>query len=178
MNPPASNFPDKLPQQVAWRLFLTVHALTCQKIDEGLQAEGCISFGDYDVLLTVNEATNETMTMGELADAVLLSKSGMSRRAARLAERGLLLRKQSRSDGRVFQVSLSAAGRRALNQAWKTYRPLIEQNFVQYLTEEEAEQMGKIYQRVLDQIGGEAHRGLLEARVTDAPKKKKRGGAA
>lgn len=160
----------KLKQQVAWRLFLTVHALACRQIDDGLRAAGTISFDDYDVLLTVNEAPGEALTMSGLADAVLLSKSGMSRRVTRLVDRGLLLRQQSRSDARVFQVRLSAAGRRALDKAWKVYEPLIEQYFAEMLTNQEAEQIGEVFQRVLDRIGSDSHKHLLKNQMTDAPK--------
>ena len=48
---------DTLPQQVAWRLFLTVHALATRRIDEQLLAAGVLSFDDYDVLLTVNASS-------------------------------------------------------------------------------------------------------------------------
>lgn len=173
MSPAPATIPsERLPQHVAWRLFLTVHALACQKIDDGLRATGCLSFDDYDVLLTVNEAPDETLTMSELAEAVLLSKSGMSRRVSRLVERSLLLRQQSSSDARVIRVRMSASGRRALNQAWEAYQPLIERCFAEHLTDQEAQQMGTIYQRVLDRIGGAAHKHLLENQVTDAPKAK------
>ncbi len=158
------------PQQVAWRLFLTVHALACRRIDEGLLRDDCISFDDYDVLLTVNEAPDETLRMSELAEAVLLSNSGMSRRVARLVERGLLHRDQCVQDGRVFRVRLSRAGRKALDKAWATYRGLIEETFASHVSKSEAEALAKIFQRVLDRIGGNQHRGLLESGVTDAPK--------
>ncbi len=160
------------PQQVAWRLFLTVHALACRRIDSGLLAEECISFDDYDVLLTVNEAAGETLRMSELAEAVLLSNSGMSRRVARLVERGLLHRDQCTQDGRVFRVRLSRAGRRALEKAWEVYSGLIEESFAAHVSEGEAKMLGGIFQRLLDRIGSEKHRGLLAAGVTDAPKRK------
>ncbi len=161
------------PQQVVWRLFLTVHALAYRRIDHGLVGKGCISFDDYDVLLTVNEAEGETLRMSELADAVLLSDSGMSRRVARLVERGLLHRNQCALDGRVFWVRLSRAGRRELNKAWKIYRVLIEENFANHVDEAEAKSLARIFQRMLDQIGSERHRGLLAAGVTDAPKRRR-----
>jgi DNA-binding MarR family transcriptional regulator len=159
-----------LSQQVAWRLFLTVHALASRKIDDRLIAEGCVSFDDYDVLLTVHEADGQTMRMSELAEAVLLSNSGMSRRVARLVERKLLHREQCERDGRVFRVRLSKAGLRALNQAWAVYGGLIGEVFADHLTGAEAEMLGKVYQRILERIGTEKHRGLLEAGVTDAPR--------
>jgi DNA-binding MarR family transcriptional regulator len=160
------------PQQVAWRLFLTVHALAYRRIDGGLAQAGCLSFDDYDVLLTVQEAKGETLMMSELAKAVLLSNSGMSRRVARLEERGLLHRDQCQEDGRVFRVRLSKAGLKALNEAWEVYRGLIEESFANHLSDREAKMLGEIFQRILDRIGTEQHRGLLEAGVTDSPQRK------
>lgn len=161
------------PQQVAWRLFLTVHALACRSIDERLLKAGCLSFDDYDVLLTLNEAEGETLRMSELAEAVLLSNSGMSRRVARLVERGLLHRDQCVEDGRVFRVSLSKTGRRSLDQTWRVYRGLIDDSFASIITEGEALELAEIFQRILDRIGTEKHRGLLESQVTDEPKSRR-----
>lgn len=157
------------PQQVAWRLFLTVHALAYRKIDMGLQEADCLSFNDYDVLLTLNEAERQTMRMSELAEAVLLSNSGMSRRVARLVERKLMHRDQCAQDGRVFRVRLTAAGQRALEKAWRVYGDLIGDVFADHITNSEAEMLGKVFQRVLDRIGPEQYHGLLEAGMTDQP---------
>lgn len=159
------------PQQVAWRLFLTVHALAYRKIDTGLLAQKCLSFDDYDVLLTVHEAKEDTLKMSDLAEAVLLSASGMSRRVARLVERGLLHREQCPQDGRVFRVRLSHKGRPELEKAWRVYKELIEQSFASHITNLEAEQLGEIFQRILDRIGNAQHRGLLTLQKTDEPKK-------
>lgn len=157
-------------QQVAWRMFLTVHAIATRQIQESLLAADALSFDDYDVLLTLQEADDETLRMSELADAVLLSNSGMSRRVMRLVEQGLLHRTQSRDDGRVFRVSLTRAGRAALTKTWKIYQPLIEEKFASLLTQDEAVTLSAIFQRVLNVIGTERHQGLLAAGLTDAPK--------
>jgi DNA-binding MarR family transcriptional regulator len=158
-------------RQVAWRLFLTVHALAYRKIDDGLILQSCVSFDDYDVLLTVHEADGQTLRMSELAEAVLLSNSGMSRRVARLVERQLLHREQCPQDGRVFKVRLSDTGVTALNTAWDTYGRLIGDVFADHLSETEGKMLGLVFQRILDQIGTEKHRNLLSAGVTDAPQR-------
>jgi DNA-binding MarR family transcriptional regulator len=157
-------------QQVAWRLFLTVHALAYRRIDSGLLKQSCISFDDYDVMLTVHESLGQTLRMSELAEAVLLSNSGMSRRVARLVEKKLLHREQCPQDGRVFRVRLTNEGVSALHQAWGTYRGLIEDVFANHLSDAEGKMFGSVFQRILDQIGSIKHRGLLAASVTDAPK--------
>lgn len=158
------------PHQIAWRLLLTIHAHAYREIDRELQAAGVLSFDDYDVLLTLNEAENETLRMSELAEAVLLSNSGMSRRVAALVSSGLVTRKQSKSDGRVFRVSLTAKGRRALDKTWEIYRPRIEEIFTKHLSDKEARTMAALLQKVLMGTGLEQHRGLLHEGMTDAPK--------
>jgi len=157
-------------RQIAWRLLLTFHAHSYRKIDIDLQLAGVLAFDDYDVLLTLNEAKNETLRMSELAEAVLLSNSGMSRRVTALVASGLVTRTQSRSDGRVFRVKLTAKGRKALDATWLCYRPLIDDIFSRFLTVEEATTMAELLQKILDGTGLDRHRDLLKNGMTDAPK--------
>ena len=157
-------------RQVAWRLLLTVHAHAYRSIDSELQRAGVLSFDDYDVLLTLNEAENATLRMSELAEAVLLSNSGMSRRVTGLVAAGLVTRTQSRSDGRVFRVKLTAKGRRALDSTWKLYQPLIDDIFSKFLSEKEAATLAKLLQKILTGTGLKRHRDLLKNGMTDAPK--------
>lgn len=157
------------PRQVAWRLLLTVHAHAYRHIDAELQRAGVLSFDDYDVLLTLNEAENETLRMSELAEAVLLSNSGMSRRVTALVAAGLVTRKQSTHDGRVFRVKLTAKGRKALDATWKHYKPLIDEVFSRFLTKKEGLIMAELLQKILNGTGLDRHRDLLKRGMTDAP---------
>ncbi|MFD2256548.1 MarR family winged helix-turn-helix transcriptional regulator [Luteolibacter algae] len=158
------------PRQVAWRMLLTVHAHAYRQIDTELISAGALSFDDYDVLLTLNEAENETLRMSELAEAVLLSNSGMSRRVTQLVACGLVTRKQSEHDGRVFRVKLTVKGRKALDRTWAVYKPLIDNIFAKHFSEEEAFQLASLLQKVLNATGLDHHRNLLENGMTDAPK--------
>jgi DNA-binding MarR family transcriptional regulator len=158
------------PRQVAWRLLLTIHAHATRRIDSDLQRAGVLSFDDYDLLLTLNEAENGTLRMSELAEAVLLSNSGMSRRVTGLVTTGLVTRRQSKSDGRVFRVKLTAKGRRALDTTWDRYRPLIDGVFSRFLTDKEAITMAQLLQKILTGTGLDQHRDLLKNGMTDAPK--------
>lgn len=158
--------------QVAWRLLLTVHAHTYRRIDDELQKSGHLSFNDYDVLLTLNEAQNETLRMSELAEAVLLSNSGMSRRVTALVNSGLVTRTQSKNDGRVFWVKITTKGRNAIIRTWRAYKPLIENLFSQHLSTKEAETMALLLQKILNGTGLAQYRSLLEKKMTDAPKPK------
>jgi len=106
----------------------------------------------------------------EVAEPVLLSNSGMSRRVTALVAAGFVTRKQSERDGRVFRVKLTTKGRKALDATWKRYRPLIDDVFSRFLNEKEALVMAELLQKILRGTGLERHRDLLEKGMTDAPK--------
>src|SRR5215212_7843288 len=93
----------------AWRSLLRAHATLLRRLDTDLQQETGLALADFDVLAQLAEAHGE-LRMTELADRALISRSGMSRRVARLAADGLLRRDKAGTDGRGVVVALTEAG--------------------------------------------------------------------
>src|SRR5207249_7003183 len=75
----------------AWRSLLRAHATLMRRLDTDLEGETGLALADFDVLAQLAEAHGE-LRMTELADRALISRSGMSRRVARLADQGLVHR--------------------------------------------------------------------------------------
>src|SRR5689334_17250773 len=71
-------------QLSAWRSFLRAHARITRLLEAELVAERNLSLGGYDVLVQLAEAPQRRLRMAELADAVLLSRSGVTRLVDRL----------------------------------------------------------------------------------------------
>lgn len=163
--------PDKNShrQHVAWRLFLMSHSILTKKVEAALEEAGCISFDTYDVLVTLSEAPDFSLKMGDLADATFFSNSGISRRVARLEQSGLIKRARCKDDGRVFYATLTRAGKTSLRKAWNVYREVIDQVFVRSMTGNDAEAMIETLRSVLRPIDlGILERWIDEDR-TDAP---------
>src|ERR1044072_5936908 len=78
-----SRVPDE-DQLRAWRSFLRAHARISRLLEAELVAERNLSLGAYDVLVQLAEAPQRRLRMAELADAVLLSRSGVTRLVDRL----------------------------------------------------------------------------------------------
>jgi DNA-binding MarR family transcriptional regulator len=93
----------------AWRSLLRAHATLIRRLDTDLEQETGLALADFDVLAQLAEAHGE-LRMTELADRALVSRSGMSRRVARLADEGLLRRDRAGTDGRGVVVALTQAG--------------------------------------------------------------------
>src|SRR5437667_12150095 len=77
--------------------------------DTELQRETGLALADFVVLAQLAMAHGE-LRMTELADRALISRSGMSRRVARLADEGLVRRDKAGTDGRGVVVALTEAG--------------------------------------------------------------------
>lgn len=160
---------DLRTKHVAWRLFLSTHAFLANKIDEELKDAGLIPYDWHDVLMALHEAPGNRLRMSDLAEATLLSNSGVSRRVERLEKEGYLQREQSPTDGRSTYAILTAKGMRALNDAWPVYRAGIEKYFTSSLSRTQAEVLSKVFNDMLTRVAGTRHQYLYENQITEEP---------
>src|SRR5438132_4225994 len=93
----------------AWGSLLRAHATLMRRLDTDLERETGLVLADFDVLAQLAAAHGE-LRMTELADRALISRSGMTRRVARLVEEGLVRRADAEADGRGVVVALTEAG--------------------------------------------------------------------
>src|SRR2546429_4826656 len=103
---------DQLPGRrglEAWTSLLQAHATLLRKLETDLEKETGLSLADFDVLAQLAVAGGE-LRMTELADRALISRSGMTRRVARLVDDGLVRRANADKDARGVVVRLTAAG--------------------------------------------------------------------
>jgi DNA-binding MarR family transcriptional regulator len=117
----------------AWRAFLNAHALATRRINRDLAEAGLPDLSWYDVLWALHEATGRGLRVNELARAVVLSPTGMSRFVDRLERQGLVRREPDPADRRALQVVLTEAGRDLLRRMWPIYARGIETYFAEHL---------------------------------------------
>ena len=58
---------DRDPRLAPWRAFLLAHARVSRRLDEELRAEHDVSIAEYDALLTIAQAPDRRIRMGQLA---------------------------------------------------------------------------------------------------------------
>src|SRR6266513_2068323 len=122
----------------AWRSLLRAHASLIRRLDTDLERETGLALADFDVLAQLAEA-NGALRMTELADRALISRSGMSRRVARLVDEGLVRRANVDADARGVVVGLTDAGVARLTEAAPVHARGIFDLFVARLDERELE---------------------------------------
>src|SRR5947208_15372183 len=91
----------------AWDAFLRAHATLMRRLELDLTEATGLALADFDVLAQLARAGG-ALRMTDLATRALVSRSGMTRRVARLVEEGLVQRANAASDGRGVVVALPA----------------------------------------------------------------------
>jgi DNA-binding MarR family transcriptional regulator len=84
--------------------------------EKTLEGSG-LDLSEYDVLVTLADGPPEGMRPSDLAERVLLTKSGMTRLVQRLEKRGLVGRHACPLDRRGHFIAMTAVGRHLLRRA-------------------------------------------------------------
>ena len=108
-------------EQRVWRRLLAVESKLNEVLDSELRLRHGISLADYGVLVHLSEAPGRSLRMSDLADRLLLSRSGLTRRVDSLVRHGLVARKACPGDGRGSLATLTEAGLEALRDAAPTH---------------------------------------------------------
>jgi DNA-binding MarR family transcriptional regulator len=135
----------------AWEGFLRAHSTILRALSDQLEQADGMPMSSYDVLIHLARAPKRRLRMTELAEAVVLSPSGLTRLVERLERDGLVARVKSADDARGAYATLTDRGRARLRKATRTHLTGIRQHFLSQLTPQELHILGDIWQRLLTQ---------------------------
>jgi DNA-binding MarR family transcriptional regulator len=130
---------ESLPGQrgeEAWRALLQAHATLMRQLDTDLTQGTGLRLADFDVLAQLAEAGGEAR-MTQLATRTLISRSGLTRRVARLVDEGLVIRANATEDGRGVVVALTDAGIARLRATVPVHLRGVSRLFVERLDDQE-----------------------------------------
>src|SRR5689334_12860190 len=105
----------------AWIGFLRAHHCLVAELDDELRREHGLPLTSFDVLAQLDLAPERQLRMSELAEAVLLSRSGLTRLVERLESQGLLQRRECTEDARGAYAVLTEKGEDRLREARRTH---------------------------------------------------------
>jgi DNA-binding MarR family transcriptional regulator len=119
-----------------WDSFLRAHATLMRRLEVDLTAATGLALADFDVLAQLARAGGE-LRMTDLATRALISRSGMTRRVARLVQEGLVRRANVEADARGVVVALTDAGVARLTETAPVHLRGIAELFAARLDDEE-----------------------------------------
>jgi DNA-binding MarR family transcriptional regulator len=131
----------------AWTSLLRAHATLMRQLGTDLEKETGLTLGDFDVLAQLANAGGE-LRMTELAARAFTSRSGLTRRVARLVDEGLVRRSNDYKDARGVVVALTDAGVARLTEAVPVHMRGVSKLFVEQLDDQEL----AILERALNKV--------------------------
>ncbi len=136
-------------QLSSWTGFLRVHAALMRELGAELEASEGMSISSFDVLVQLAQAPKHRLRMTELADAVLLSPSGLTRLVDRLEREGVVERIKCEDDARATYAALTREGRRRFRAASRTHLAGVRTRFLDALTPDEHRALDALWSRLL-----------------------------
>ena len=132
----------------AWRGMLRVHRDVVARLDAELERDQGLPLTSYEVLISLADAPDGRLRMGDLAGALLLSRSGLTRLVDRLERQGLVDRERCEDDARGYFAVITHEGRRKLASARPTHWAGVRDHFLQHLSAADLDALARAWARV------------------------------
>ncbi len=134
---------------VAWRGFLRAHREVVAHLDEELQRAHDLPLSSYEVLLYLAGSDDGRMRMGELAEHLLLSRSGLTRLVDRLERRGLVVRERCKEDARGYFAQITPAGREIFTAARPYHLDGVRRHFLARLDGDDLDRLSAVWVKLV-----------------------------
>jgi DNA-binding MarR family transcriptional regulator len=131
-----------------WIRFLRAHAALTRQLSARLEAEHGLTLSDFDVLVQLYHAPEHTLRRVDIARAVLLTASGITRLLDGLERAGWVEKRSCKSDARVSYAVLTAAGLERFEAARGSHLADVQELFGSRFSAEERDQLTELLGRL------------------------------
>ena len=139
------------PQQLgAYFAFMEAAGLLQHQVEQQLRTAGDISYVQFQLLARLADARGQ-LTMTQLADGVVYSRSGLTYQAGLLEKAGLITRGPSPDDERATLVTITSNGRALFDRVLPGHTQVTRLLF-DPLTDDDLHHLGDIMTRVRDHM--------------------------
>ena len=150
--PDAGASPGLSPQELgAYFALMEAVSLLQHQVEHHLRTEGGISYVQFELLARLAGARGP-LTMTELADGVVYSRSGLTYQAGLLEEAGLIARGPSPDDDRATLVTVTSAGRALFARILPGHVQVVRRLLFDPLANRDVGHLGDIMTRVRDHM--------------------------
>jgi DNA-binding MarR family transcriptional regulator len=139
---------SRSPHGEAWGALTRTQAAVSARLQEALTESGFPPLPWYEVLSTVADAPDARMRMGDLAEALVITRGGLTKLVDRLVKAGLLERTFCATDRRVSYATLLPAGADLLDEMRPVVVAELKIAFAAKLSVEEANDLRDTLDRV------------------------------
>ena len=140
------------PQELgAYFALMEAVSLLQHQVEQHLRIEGNLSYVQFQLLARLADAHGQ-LTMTQLADGVVYSRSGLTYQAGLLEKAGLITRAPSLDDERATLVAITEDGRALFDGVLPGHIQVVRRLLLDPLTDDDLRHLGDIMTRVRDHM--------------------------
>jgi DNA-binding MarR family transcriptional regulator len=131
----------------AWLIFVRTHTRLWDRIEAQMHSEHGLTMARYDVLAHLDFAGGR-LGLGDLAAAIALSPSGLSKLLDRMEASGLVRRDPDPDDARAALATITPRGRELARSARASHHELLDRLVGSALSERDLADLTRIMRRI------------------------------
>jgi len=136
------------PSIAAWVALMGAHAALTRSLNADLQANHGMTVTDFEALRRLDLAESGEMRRGDLAQAIGLTPSGITRLLDGLEKAGMVCKRFCESDGRVSYAVITDHGRTTLVRASEGHLAALTAMFGERFAPDEIEALAVLLARL------------------------------
>ena len=131
----------------AWLALLRTHARLWDPLEAQGRRDHGLTIARYDVLAHLEMAGGQ-LRLSDLASAIVLSPSGLSKLLDRMESSGLITREPDPSDARAALATITPVGRRLVQKARRSHHALLDKTFGSALDDRDVADLARVMERI------------------------------
>lgn len=139
----------ELGKMVVWRRFSGVATYFRESIDSHLREHVDLSLSEVQLMIQIRSAGG-SIRMMDIAQALKISKAGITKMAGRLEKQGHVRRKASAEDGRVKNVILTSKGANRLSETRPQLSRWLNQHFTDVFSDQELKMLNRAMLKLIE----------------------------
>jgi DNA-binding MarR family transcriptional regulator len=140
-------------EEKVWRSFIRLMVQLPRVVDEDMLRRSGLSLTRYVVLMQLSEAPRGSRRMSDLAHAVAISPSRVTRIVQSMVNEGLVARQVDQEDARASLAVLTDAGLDRLRAAWPAHLASVRTLVLDHLDADDQADLLRISERLLAAVG-------------------------
>ncbi|WP_129670098.1 MarR family winged helix-turn-helix transcriptional regulator [Phytoactinopolyspora endophytica] len=157
------------PQQLgAYFALMEAVSMLQHQVEQQLRTEGDISYVQFQLLARLATADGP-LTMTQLADGVVYSRSGLTYQAGLLEKAGLITRGPSPDDERATLVAITEDGQALFGRVLPGHTEVTHRLLFEPLTDDDVHHLGDIMTRVRDHMRAQPPRSAAPRKRRPSP---------
>lgn len=131
----------------AWLALVRTHARVWDQVEAHMRTDNGLTMPRYDVLMQL-ETSGGRLRLSDLAEAVVLSASGLSKLLDRMDESGLIERQPDPDDARSTFATITPHGRAVVKKARQGHHAFLQRTFGDALNARDLADLTRIMARI------------------------------